>query len=242
MREASAREGKRLGQNGRFVRGGFYCLDEAASSFLFSGSSALLLLVADFFPHYWYLSFFALTPFLYRIVRVKPRCALQLGILFGLSFLTIRELGAFTAAPLTAALTITFGTALFAIFGWTIAKLKEKFGFNPLAVALLWVLFELVLVRFGTRTILSESEGSLTNFSTLFHGWAVLFGLLAVSFVIVLVNSILVFAIHKAIIVAKARGQCVWEIGRIWDLSPIPGLFAQKVYLVPEGRGPPVSE
>ena len=41
-------------------------------SFSFAGSSALLLLIANSFVDCWYLSFFALTPFLYRIIRSVP--------------------------------------------------------------------------------------------------------------------------------------------------------------------------
>jgi hypothetical protein len=74
-----------------------------------------------------------------------------------------------------------------------------------------------------------------------FHGLSVLFGFLAVSFVIVLVNSLLVFAIEKTVSLAKARGKGVWENGSVWDLTPIPGLFAQKVYLIPSVRSPPTD-
>jgi hypothetical protein len=51
-----------------------------AGNFLFAGSSACLLVVANLFPHYWYLSFFALTPFLWRIIRLDALGALQLGL------------------------------------------------------------------------------------------------------------------------------------------------------------------
>ena len=50
-----------------------------AESFMFAGTSALLLLVANLFPHYWYVSFFALTPFLYRIIKASPGESLRLG-------------------------------------------------------------------------------------------------------------------------------------------------------------------
>ncbi|MGB2981514.1 MAG: hypothetical protein WBC77_09725, partial [Candidatus Zixiibacteriota bacterium] len=57
-----------------------------ARSFIFAGGSALLLLVANLFPDYWYFSFFALTPFLYRIIKATPGESFRLGLLFGLSF------------------------------------------------------------------------------------------------------------------------------------------------------------
>ena len=207
-----------------------------AGNFLFAGSSAFLLLVANLVPHYWYLSFFALIPFLYRIIRLDAQGALQLGLFFGFSFFSIYKLPDLFAAPLRTILAVCLGTVLFAIFAWADARAKEKFGFNPLFVALLWVLFELGLIKF-----LAE-ENSYFHPSTslgVFDGLSVLFGFLAVSFVIVLVNSLLVFAIEKTVSLAKARGQGVWENESVWDLASIPGLFAQKVYLIPSVRSPP---
>ncbi len=210
-----------------------------AQNFLFAGTSAFLLLVANFFPHYWYFSFFALISFLYRIIRLNALGALQLGFLFGFSYFSIYKISDFFNAPVLTILTAALGTVLFALFGWAVARAKEKFGFNPLFVSLLWVLFELGLIQFGMRPFLNESEGASTILSNFFHGLSVLFGFLAVSFVIVLVNSLLVFAIEKAVSLAKARGQGVWEYESVWDLAPIPGLFAQKVYRNHAARSPP---
>ncbi len=211
-----------------------------AENFLYAGSSSFLLLVANLFPTYWYLSFFALTPFLWRIVRLDPQRALELGALFGLTFFSIWKLPDLFAAPLLTALTIALGTVLFALFGWAVARAKEKFGFNPLFVALLWVLFELALIKIQITTVGANVGANLQVRPTgFFHGLSLLFGFLAVSFVIVLVNSLLVFAIEKTVSLAKARGQGVWENESVWDLTPIPGLFAQQVYLIPSVRSPP---
>jgi len=86
VQEDSARSAKRL----LTVFAG-----KGAANFLFAGSSAFLLLCANLFPDFWYLSFFALTPFLWRIVKVEnpelcrrtdSKTAFQLGFLFGFSF------------------------------------------------------------------------------------------------------------------------------------------------------------
>lgn len=249
------------------VEGSFLKL--LAENFLYAGSSAFLLLVANLFPHYWYLSFFALTPFLWRIIRLDAAGVLQLGLLFGFSFFSIWKVQDFFAAPVLTAVTVAFGTVLFALFAWAVARAKERFGFNPLFIALLWVLFELGLLKLSLISggigagsfIPSEVEGQTHPFlagetsylhpSTslrlhsgpsalgVFDGLSILFGFLAVSFVIVLVNSLLVFAIEKTVSLAKARGQGAWENESVWDLTPIPGLFAQKVYLIPSVRSPP---
>ncbi|MGH8003241.1 MAG: hypothetical protein ACRECJ_00750 [Limisphaerales bacterium] len=210
-----------------------------AENFLYAGTSAFLLLVANLFPNYWYLSFFALIPFLWRIVRLDALGALQLGLLFGFSFFSIWKLPDFLAAPVLTLLTIALGTVLFALFAWAVARAKEKFGFNPLFVALLWVLLELALIT-AINVEVNVGTNLAAHSTGFFHGLSVLFGFLAVSFVSVLVNSILVFAIEKTVSLAKARGQGVWENENVWDLTPIPGLFAQRVCLVSEGRGPPI--
>ncbi len=57
-----------------------------AESFIFAGSSAILLLIANLFSSCWYFSFFALAPFLYRIIKAAPIESLRLGSLLGLSF------------------------------------------------------------------------------------------------------------------------------------------------------------
>ncbi|HXF49324.1 MAG TPA: hypothetical protein VNL73_07865 [Verrucomicrobiae bacterium] len=220
--------------------GGEMRIGGPADNFLFAGSSALLLLVANLFPNYWYLSFFALVPFLYRIIRLDALSTLQLGLFFGFSFFSIWKLSDLLVAPLITVLTISLGTVLFALFAWAVARAKEHFGFNPLFVALFWVGFELCLLKLGVFSVGAGSPRPFVGEAPFFHGLSVLFGFLAVSFVIVLVNSILVFAIEKAISLTKARGQGAWECESVWDLAPQPGLFAQKVYPTPQNRGPPL--
>ena len=207
-------------------------------NFLFAGSSAFLLLVANLFPHYWSLSFFALTPFLWRLIRVDALGALQLGFLFGFSFFSIYKLPGFLTAPVLTLLTVALGSVLFAIFAWAVARAKEKLGFNPVFVALLWVLFELALLKILITTAGENLQVHPTGF---FHGLSVLFGFLAVTFLIVLVNSILVFAIEKIVSLAKARGA--GSLGKIKCMGPCSHTraFHQKVYLVLSGRSPPID-
>jgi hypothetical protein len=207
-----------------------------AESFIFGGSSALLLLVANLFPEYWYVSFFALTPFLFRIIKVTPSESLRLGFLFGLSFFTVSVINSPTASPLHPLLTLLFGTGLFSLFGWALGWARKQWGFYPSIVALLWVGLEMGLVKMGfVDGILGKSEFSHPFFSSL----VTLFGFLTVSAIIVLFNSLLVLVILKTLAIKIPRGKTVQEDERTWDLLSTPGFLAQKVYLVPEGRAPP---
>jgi apolipoprotein N-acyltransferase len=218
-----------------------------AESFIFAGTSALLLLIANLFPDYWYFSFFALTPFLYRIIKATPKESLRLGFLFGLSFFAVSEfgsigfVGAIHESPL---LKLISGTLLFALFGWAVGWARKHLGFYPSIVALLWVGLEIGLVKLGfINGLFGEAKLSppQAGFSThpFFHAIVGLFGFLTVSAIIVLLNSLLVLLIVKTLELTRPRGKTIQEEKRIWDLSSTPGLFTQKVYLVPEGRAPP---
>jgi hypothetical protein len=116
------------------VKGSF--LKPFAENFLYAGSSAFFLLVANLFPNYWYLSFFALIPFIWRIIRLDALGALQLGLLFGFSFFSIYKL--------PDALTIALGTVLFALFGWVVARQEKnsastRFSLRCFGFCLNWV-------------------------------------------------------------------------------------------------------
>jgi apolipoprotein N-acyltransferase len=194
------------------------------------------LSVANGFLEYWYLSFFALTPFLYRIIRATPVESLRLGLLFGLSFFSASTSGLLAASPFVSLVRLLSGTALFALFGWTVGWARERWGFNPSMIAVLWVGLELGLVKLGfVRGLFGE-----TGFSHPFlHSLVGLFGLLAASAIIVLLNSLLVLAVVKSIRAARTRVKAAIEDVRAWDLLFAFNPSTEKTYLVPEGRAPP---
>ena len=208
-----------------------------AESFIFAGSSALLLLLATLFPQYWYFSFFALTPFLYRIIKATPGESLRLGFLFGLSFFGVSVVNSLTTSPLPSVFKLISGTALFALFGWTVGWARERWGFYPSIVAVLWVGLEMGLVKLGFVGGLFGEAGFSHPF---LHGLVGLFGFLAASAIIVLLNSLLILVIVKTLEIKRPRGKIVSEDTRILEFFFTSGLSAQKVYFVPEGRAPPI--
>ncbi len=208
-----------------------------AESFIFGGGSALLLLVAKLFPDYWYFSFFALTPFLYRIIKATPGESFRLGLLFGLAFLGASATGWLEISPFVAVVKLLCGTALFALFGWTVGWARQRWGFNPSMVAVLWVGLEMGLAKLGFTSGLFGETGLAHPF---LHGLAGLLGLLATSAVIVLLNSLLVLAIVKTIQAARTGVKTAIKDVRTWDLLFAFNFFTQKAYLVPEGRAPPL--
>jgi apolipoprotein N-acyltransferase len=207
-----------------------------AESFIFAGSSALLLLIANLFTQYWYFSFFALVPFLYRIIKASPGESLRLGFLLGISYFGASTSNLFITYPLDSVLEILSGTMLFALFGWSVGWARQRWGFNPSLIAVLWVGLEIGLVKLGFTQGFFGERGVSHPF---LHGLVGLFGFLAVSAIIVLLNSLLVLAVIKSLEV-KRSGWTASVIKQIsWFFHPSRNLFAEKVYLVPEGRAPP---
>jgi apolipoprotein N-acyltransferase len=211
---------------------------EWAESFLFAGGSALLLLLARLSPHFWYLSLFALTPFLYRIITSSPQKSPRLGFLFGLSFFGAYLGHSLVTAPFVHSPTLAAGTLLFSLFGWAIGWSRERWGFSASVAALLWTGLEIGLLRFGfAGGILAES-----GFSDPFlQGLVSLFGFLTVSALIVIVNSLLILAVLKTLEMVERWREAVEKEESKWyaasGLKSMPG----KTHLVPEGRAPPCA-
>jgi apolipoprotein N-acyltransferase len=208
-----------------------------AEDFLYSGTSALFLLVANLFPGYWYFSFVALFPFLWKVNQASARQAFRLGFLFGLTFFTFWSLDAFSLAPVSTIIKIICGSLIFALWGWAVGLIKQYFGFNPVIISGLWVLFELALIRLGYNSgLLTHSTPSTPFFLRL----ATLFGFGIISFIIVLLNSLLIKAIEYAAKTLKAQ-IIEFSISELtWDLAMTCHLFSQRFFFVPQLRGPPI--
>jgi apolipoprotein N-acyltransferase len=206
-------------------------------SFIFAGGSSFLLLLAILFPDYWYVSFFALTPFLYRAIKAAPGECLRLGFIFGLSFFTLSLVDLVTTSPLACVLKVLSGTALFTLFAWSLGWARQRWGFNPFILVFLWIGLEMGLVKLGFVGGLLGETGLSHSF---FGGMVALFGFLAASAIIVLFNSLLVLTIIKSSKITRPGGWAVPQDERVLDFFFAPRLFGQRVYLVPESRAPPL--
>ena len=208
-----------------------------AESFIFAGTSALLLLIARLLPYYWYFSLFALVPFLYRIIKTTPTESLRLGILLGISYFAVSVTDSLSVSPISSLLKLFLGTGLFAIFGWTVGWARKYWGFNPSIVTILWAGLEISLTKLGfANGILGK-----TRFSDPFlDGLVGLFGFLIVSAIIVLLDSLLVLAIIKTLEAIRHKKNTVGEVTRKWLLFFTDKESSEKVYLLPEGRAPPI--
>jgi hypothetical protein len=210
-----------------------------AESFIFAGSSALLLLIASLSPAYWYFSFFALVPFLYRTIKATTIESLRLGILLGISFFSVSITQSHPISPSSSVFKLLLGTGLFAIFSWTVRWARKHWGFYPSIVALLWVGLEIGLMKAGiTGGLLGKIESS----NTFFHGLVGLFGFLIVSVIIVLLNSILVLVIDNSLELNRIKEKTTQGNENKWWFSNACNIITKQTYMMSEERGPPSNE
>ncbi|UCD94920.1 MAG: hypothetical protein JSU69_02390 [Candidatus Zixiibacteriota bacterium] len=209
-----------------------------AEDFVFAGLSAFLLFIAAFFKTHWYLCFIALMPFIYRAGRASVLSSLWLGLLFGISFFVTSGIDSGIAAGAAVSLRIASGIALFALFAGGLAWVRRRLGFNLILFALLWAAFELVLIKLGfIHGLFGDLKFSVPFFAVL----GTVFGFVIVSFVIVLTNLLLALAIEKAIAAVKKARVIVYSDGEIWGWRLANKLRIENLYLIPEGRGPPIA-
>jgi len=210
-----------------------------AEDFLYAGSSALLLVLVHLAPDLWMISFAVLIPLLWGIIRANsPARALRLGFLFGISFFTVSLINSFYFTPLPALARIIGGTALLSFFGWIVAWGRGRWGFNPFIIALLWIALELGMIRLGfAKGLLGEAGAP----QSLFGGMAVLFGFLSISFLIILINTVLLVAVRTIVAPATSGTKSFLAAERTWDVLFPSELPALTICLTHRGRAPPIS-
>lgn len=160
-----------------------------------------------------------------------------MGILFGVSFLTVSVTDLLPISPIPSLLRILFGTLLFAVFGWIVGQARKHWGFYPSIVAVLWIGIELGVMKLGVSGGLF---GQIETSNPLLQSLITLLGFLTVSVMIVLLNSLLVLAIVKTLELTKPKEKSTSEKENRWLLSFTSNFSAKKVYIVPEGRAPPI--
>jgi apolipoprotein N-acyltransferase len=167
---------------------------QLVEDFFGAGTSALILSVANLYPNYWFLSFFALLPFLWRLTRANLFRSIDLGIILGGSYAFVVFTGELLVSPWVFLFNL-FGLCLiFSLFCVAVSVVKKYAGFNPVFIAVLWLGIEYTLthdpVLGNILTLPDTGSGFLIRFSSLF-------GILMVSFAVVLINSLLLILFKR---------------------------------------------
>ena len=206
--------------------------------FVCAGSSALLISLAHLYPELWFVSFLALIPFLWRATRVSPFESVVLGALLATSYLFTTVPVASLAAPGTFLSKLLALSALFSFYAIAVNRMAKHVGFNAVFIAVLWLPFEYSLRNY-------TGLGSIFTFpatdSTLLVRIGSLLGMLVVSFLIVLINSLILILLKH--VAQAARSHATFQAKD--PKRPYPPftqiLFQKRWYYFPDPRAPPLS-
>lgn len=161
--------------------------------FICAGISALILSIAHIHPEYWFLSLFALVPLLWQLNRTTLAGSILLGVILACCYAFVTFIGEALAAPGDFLLNLLLLSLVFSIFGIAVNGVRKYIGFSPVFIATLWVPLEYFLIKYpgmgGILTFPTADSSELIRFASLF-------GILMISFFIILVNSIILMLIE----------------------------------------------
>lgn len=206
-------------------------------SFLYAGSSALLISVAHLYPEFWFVSLFALIPFLWRAIRVSLFESVILGGLLAASYCFVSFRPESWATPGTFLFTVVGLIALFALYGTIVNRIKKHLGFNIIFIAALWLPLEYALSHYaGLENLFAISADE----NTLPLRIGSLFGMLMISFIIVLINSLILVILRQVAQALLSRGTLPIPD----DKRPYPPfkeiILERCWYYFPDVRAPPL--
>jgi apolipoprotein N-acyltransferase len=207
-----------------------------AVDFLWAGTSSFLLLTVHLYESFWPLALVALVPFLMALSRASWSRSARLWLLLAASYLGALYGGSLLCSPLIVLCQTALAVVIVGVCGMALQAARVYLGFHPIIVGLGWVAIEYLLI--------TESEiGSIVAADRIgphhFKGLTALFGFLVITFVIVLVNSLLAVTANR-LREEPASGR------RLPRSAPAPYLSHLRhriptagTFLLPDGRGPP---
>jgi len=202
-------------------------------------SSAILLLVPRVDTEFWYLSVFALVPYLWRLYRVNTRDSIILSVLLATLFIFATGASELWLDPGAFFVKLLALNTSLALFGITLTRVRKRLGFNPLLIALLWFPTEYMLIRYaGLGNIFSitwDSPGLIVGFCSLF-------GVLLGSLVVVLGNALLLLILsHVGRWICQCQRSLTNSQSRRPDVIDAVALEGRWRYSL-DARGPPQQE
>ena len=163
--------------------------------FLPAGTSALLLSIAHIQPMMWFISLFALVPYLWKLKRTDLPGSIILGTTFAICFSLVVFIEGLITSPAAFGLKVLILILIFSVFGIAVNRTKKHICCYPVFIAALWIPLEYFLIRYA-------GIGAILDFSASGSGWLIrfgsLFGLLTISFFIMLINSVILLLFEYA--------------------------------------------
>jgi apolipoprotein N-acyltransferase len=204
--------------------------------FLWAGSSALLLCLAALYPELRFLLLIALIPFLWDCIVSDGRGALILGVTLALCYTWVTCFTDLWYTPGVFLTRLLLLAAIFSLYGLAVNRLARYVGFNAVFIALLWLPLEYTLEHLtGFQSISSV----LVDRSALILRIGSLFGLLTVSFVIVLINALILICFKRVVETLRCKAACASKILKK-DYPPFEEILLERFrYFFSDIRSPP---
>lgn len=198
----------------------------------------MLISAAHVYPELWFVSLFALVPFLWRAIRVSLLESGVLGGMLGLSYAFVSFRISAWASLGAPVLTLVSLIILFALYGAIVNRIKKHFGFNAIFIAAFWLPLEYFMSHHAN---LKDLFVVAADESDLVLRFGSLFGLLMVSFIIVVVNALILITVGR---IARALSSC--DTPEAPDknrtcVTSITLLCERSWYYFPDVRAPPRS-
>lgn len=166
-------------------------IDVSASimmSFLYAGSSALLISMAQLYSGLWFISLIALIPFLFRAARVSIFESIVLGTILASSYCFVTTDAVTWKGAASFLLKLLCLNVFFILYGIIVNRIVKYIGFNAVFISIFWPPLESGLSHYThLGNILTFPEPD----STLLFRVSSLFGLLMVFFFLVLINTLI---------------------------------------------------
>lgn len=205
-------------------------------SLLCAGSSAVLLCFSHVHPQLWFVSLFALVPFMWRLCHVGRGQAVAVGLTLASVYVCLTYLGLLVEAPGMFLARLLLFNAAFAVFALALNSARGRLRFNPLIIAGLWAPAGCLLVQYGG---LNDLFG-LSAGPELIGGLSSLGGLVVWSTVIILGNG-LILLLARYVKRKLLRPRTIQRHGsrRLSIFAPAD-VFESAWLEIPHLRGPPL--
>ncbi|MCD6161348.1 MAG: hypothetical protein J7K40_02920 [candidate division Zixibacteria bacterium] len=208
-------------------------------NFICAGLSAFILSISHFYSGIWFVSLFALVPFLWRVIRTNMYDSIILGVILGGCYIFIIFPNEAFSSPLTFLFRFFSLSFIFSVFGLGVNRVNKYFGLNPVIIAALWLPLEYLI---SNNSISGNIFVFTGNQSGVMARFASLFGFLMVSFVIVLINSLILIIINYAGNRKATINKFKFIREKIQYHHITQKVVCESWYCLPELRGPPCTD
>ncbi len=197
----------------------------------------MLVAVAQLHPEFWYAPLFALIPFLWRVIRAGLPQAIVLGAMLATSYTFVALPAQAWVTPGAFVFKLLGLNLLFALYAIVVNRIGKHIGFNAIFIAVLWLPLEYMLSHYaglGSLFALSADEsGLLVRIGSLF-------GMLMISFVLVIVNTVILIFLRHVVQALLSGSPLIFKDERKICLGFKEILFERRWYYFPTPRAPPM--